>query len=163
MKKCALFLILSLLLTGCGGMQQLETLGQISCMEEDLPPQRRILLQLPEDAALSTLCQGADQLYECNGYMVLVQILPGGNVAGSIQTVCGMAAEQLTVLQSRCGDHARLDWVWTAAGEGGDVMCRAAILDDGLYHYSLQVLAPAEQAGEFSDDWNRLFQSFCLE
>jgi len=39
---------------------------------------------------------------------------------------------------------------------------RAAILDDGSYHYVLSVLAEADRAGEFEQVFRALFESYAL-
>jgi hypothetical protein len=48
-------------------------------------------------------------------------------------------------------------------GESGQLVCRAAVLDDGNYHYCLTAVAPAANAGELSEQWNALFASLRLE
>ena len=53
----------------------------------------------------------------------------------------------------------RWDWVWTAAGEGGDAVGRAAVLDDGVYHYCVSVMAEAGEAGALETQWSALMGS----
>ena len=42
-------------------------------------------------------------------------------------------------------------------------MGRAAVLDDGRYHYVLTVQADAARSGELTETWNQLFSGFSLE
>ena len=66
-------------------------------------------------------------------------------------------------MEQSCGDHKRYDLVWTAAGEEGDILCRAAVIDDGHYHYCLTAMVEAAQANAVQSTWNDLFASYCLE
>ena len=44
----------------------------------------------------------------------------------------------------------------------GEMVGRAAILDDGNYHYALSALAPAETAQQLEEIWEAIFQSFAI-
>lgn len=160
MKKILLLLLLSLLLAGCG-TQTFETMGDISHVSATEPAPRKMTLSLPEDASVLTAF-GEDTLYTCDDYTITLQVLQAGDLSATVSGLCGYEATDLTVMETVCGDHTRYEWVWTAAGEGGDMVCRAAVIDDGNYHYSLCVMADAETAGSLTDDWNALFASFCL-
>ena len=161
MKKIVYVLILSLLLTGCAS-EIYETVGNVIHVGEDLKQPRKILLDFPQEAAVLTAA-GTDALYQCDGYTLSVQQMASGDLTASIRSLCGYDLADLTILETVCADHARYDWVWVAAGEQGDVLCRGALLDDGNMHYSLCVSADAQEAGELSQVWNGLFASFCLE
>lgn len=161
MKKWMYFLIAALILTGCAA-PTFETLGDVAHVGGQASLPRQILLALPVDAAVLT-ATGTDMLYTCTDYTMSLQTLPSGDLSATVRALCGYEADQLTVLQSQCGDHGRYDWVWVAAGEEGDVLCRGAVLDDGNFHYSLCVSADADAAADLTDDWNELFQSFCLD
>lgn len=162
MKKCIIVLFFVLLLTGCSAAQTYETLGDVEHVSATLPDPQQIMLQLPTDASVLTSAANEGTMYLCGDYTILLQTLQSGNLPATVQTLSGFTPERLTMLQSRCGNHDRYDWVWTAAGEAGDTLCRAAVLDDGVYHYALTVMASAEDAGSLTDDWNELFSSFCL-
>jgi hypothetical protein len=118
---------------------------------------------LPEDAAVETFAGEEIGVYDCGEYAVVLQTVPSGNFDSTVKSVSGFAPDQLTVLESRMDGVRRYDWVWTAAAEVGDVLCRAAVLDDGKYHYCLSVIAPAGKAGALTQTWNQLFGSFRLE
>ena len=153
--------MLAALITGCS-TPVYETMGSVVHVgqQEDTP--RSVLLDIPQEATVLTV-SGTDMLYACDGYTMSLQNLPAGDLAATVQTLSGYSPDRLTVVQSRCGDHDRYDWVWVAAGEGGDVLCRAAVLDDGKFHYSLCVMAQAGAVPDLSQNWNDLFASFCLE
>lgn len=162
MKKILLLIFVGLLMTGCSSADTFETLGQIQHHPDDTPTMASILLSLPDTAAEQTFGGGPDTVYECDGYTLVLQTLAAGDFSRTIRTICGFSPEKLTMMESSMEQGKRYDWVWTAAGENGDLVCRASVLDDGNYHYCIYTLAPAELAGTLAQEWNTLFSSFCL-
>ena len=75
---------------------------------------------------------------------------------------CGRGKEELTVMETQQGDYKRYEFVWAAAGETGEQLGRAVILDDGNYHYCLSVLRPANPEVPSQVVWSQVFQSFSL-
>ena len=159
MKKWWLCLAAALFLTGCGAEETFETVSDVYAPVETAV--REIVLVLPAEAAAPVL-ESADggTLYSCGSYEILVEILPGGNVDGTVQTLTGLSSDRLTVLETSQQGCDRYDFTWCAAGENGDWVGRGAILDDGCSHYCLSVLADVDAAGAVQEDWNALFQSF---
>lgn len=160
MKTVVVILLSVCLLAGCSAPVY-ETLGDIEHVSATLQPQAEAVLQLPSDAALLSW-SGEDAMYLCGEYSIALQTLPGGDLDATLQSISGFSAEQLTVMEKICGDHTQYEVVWIAAGEGTDTVCRAAVIDDGSYHYCLTAMADADDAGQLKTDWNRLFASFCL-
>lgn len=164
MKKIWWIVCMLGLLTGCSTMETFETLGDISHVSATLPEPTDLVLKMPANAALEvSLEDGGVSMYSCDGYTMVLQMLKAGNLEATIRTLSGFAPENVTILETACGDHMRYDWVWTAVAEEGDLVCRGAVLDDGIYHYALYTIAPSQNAGEVKEDWNELFGSFCLE
>ena len=161
MKKAVWILALLTVLAGCSA-PTFETMGNVVHVGQSDAEPRQTKLSLPADAAVLT-ASGTDMLYACADYTMSLQTLPAGDLAATVRTLSGYDASQLTVLQSQCDDHSRYDWVWVAAGEEGNVLCRAAVLDDGNYHYSLCVFADADAAAYLTETWNELYSSFCLD
>lgn len=161
LKKVILFIVLAFILSGCS-TANFETVGNVDHTGQNSVLPRTIQLSLPPDAAVLT-ASGTDMLYTCNDYTLSLQTFPAGDLDATVRNLCGFSAADVTLLHSQCDDHRRADWVWVAAGEGGDMLCRAAILDDGNFHYSLCVYAAADEAAELTELWNQLFASFCLE
>lgn len=160
MKRMAVILLCLCLLTGCSG-EVFETMGPVEHVSATAPNMRKMMLMLPGDAAVLT-ASGNNTLYVCNDFSFAVQTLAGGDLNKTIQSVSGFEKADLTVMEKTCGDHKRYDFVWTAVGESGDILCRAAVIDDGNYHYCLTATAEAAGAGKVKDRWNHLFGSFCL-
>ncbi len=163
MKKFWILVVLLCMLTGCGSLEAMETLGSISHQSPVIPEKKPVHLQLPAEAAENTWQGEEDTLYVCEDYTISLRTFAAGDLTATVQSLSGYKPEQLTVMQSNAGKVKRYDLVWTAVGENGDMVCRGAVLDDGNYHYSLCVMAEASQCGELAEEWNTLFHSFRME
>lgn len=159
MKKWWVMILFMVFLTGCVNVGELETMNDDFVMPEAVPGQ--VLLSLPGDAGEEALCATADrQLYICENYTIAVQILPGGDMLRTLQSVTGFNPSALMVVQTQKNGLDSYQTVWTAAGEGGDQLCRAEILSDGNFHYVLSVMADCTLASALNDPWQTLFESF---
>lgn len=160
--KIFLCMVLAMLLTGCAQPKDFETMSD-AYMEPELPLAQRVDFQLPEDAAKAVLeAAGTGTLYLCDGYSVAVQTLPAGNLDATVREVTGYGRDKVQLWQQKEGEYSRYNCVWASAGEGGDQMCKATILDDGNYHYVLSVMAAAEDAGDLAETWQQLMDSFSI-
>lgn len=153
-------LLAVILLAGCQQPKDFETMSD-SFVEPELPQARQATFQLPEDAAKAVL-ENSGTLYLCDEYSVVLQTLPAGNLDATVREVTGYGRDKVQLWQQKEGDISRYVCVWTSAGEGGDQMGKATILDDGDYHYVLAVMAAAEDAGELADTWQQLMESFSI-
>lgn len=162
MKRILLMIMLSALaLAGCGASETFETISDVYVVSASAEP-RTILLELPEEAASPAMESGdTAQVYLCDGYAVMLEILPAGDLDRTLRTLTGFSADELMLIQTGDGVQ-RYDCVWSSQAEEGDMIGRAAVLDDGQYHYTLSVLAEAELAGELESTWNMLFAGFAL-
>lgn len=161
MKKYCVVLALALLLTGCGKQQTLETVNDVHVQPAPAARQQ-VLVELPKDTAMPVMETDAGKLYICESYTVSQQILEGGDIRGTIQSISGFDREDLKIMQTQWENTQRYDFVWTAAGETGEQICRACILDDGNYHYVLAATADASQGGQLQSVWRQMFNSFRL-
>lgn len=163
MKKCWICLLMFLMLTGCGTKETFETVND-EVIQPVMATARELSVTLPESAAAQAMqSEDGSKLYFCDGYVLTVQTLNGGNMERTLKELCGFRTDSLRVLETVAGEYKRRDWVWTAAGEGGDHIGRAAVLDDGHYHYCVTVMADAGAAGKLESEWNVLFSSLCLD
>jgi hypothetical protein len=161
MKKLWILVITALLLCGCGAEETFETVGD-EMLQPVIAQQRQILLQLPEETLLPAMESEGRTLYLCKDFDVTVQTLDGGDLDGTVRQVSGFSADDLTVLQTVSGEYVCYEFVWTAAGDLGEEVCRAKIIDDGSYHYVLTASAAAARAGELQEIWNGMFETFEL-
>lgn len=162
MKRLWIVLVLAVLLTGCSAQQTFETFLD-TCDVPALAQIQQLQLSLPEEASVMTMDAGDNgKLYLCDGYTVTVQTLLSGDLQQTLQETTGFLPAQLQMIQTEVGDTMRYDCVWSAAGEGGDQIGRAAILDDGSYHYVVTAMADATSGGDMTQAWNELFGSIKL-
>ena len=124
---------------------------------------RQIDLDLPESAAAPVMNEDdGGKLYLCDGYVLTVQTLDGGDLNRTVRNLSGFSVEDITILETHTQGIKRYDWVWSAAGEGGDQVGRAVVLDDGSHHYCVTVMADEQTAGSLDDQWTRLFATVAL-
>lgn len=161
MKKSVFFLMISLMLSGCGAEETFETIAD-EFVQSAAAPMREVILELPEEAVLPASESDAGTLYLCDGYEISVQTLPAGDLEASVYQITGFSKDRVEVISTQPGAYRRYDLVWSTLGEQGEQVGRAAILDDGSYHYVLSVLAEADRAGEYEQVFRALFESYAL-
>ena len=161
MKKLCLLLVCGLLLSGCTAAETFETLADVYGEQELVQP-REVLLQIPEKAAAQAIQSDKGTLYLCDGYEVTLQTMSAGDLNRTMRSLTGFDSDALTMIETGLTEAARYECVWTAAGEGGDMIGRAVVLDDGAYHYCVTVMASAEEAGTLRETWQTLLDSFSL-
>ena len=160
MKKVSILLALLLLLTGCGGNEVFERVEDVYAPVAETP--KKLALSLPKDAAVATVSGSSGTLYLCDGYTVAVETLSGGDLNRTFKTITGFSSDRLTVMAREKDGITAYRCVWTSAGEGGDQVGRSLILDDGVFHYAVTVMASASDATALQDAWQSLFQSVTL-
>lgn len=150
-----------LLLCGCGAEGNFETMTDIFSQPAVAP--RQVDLALPQEAAAQTVQSDTDgELYLCDGYVLTVQTFSSGDLDATFRELTGRSREQLTVMQTQSADVKCYETVWSAAGEIGDQLGRLKLLDDGNYHYTVTVMADAASAGQLTDTWQAVLNSFDL-
>lgn len=162
MKKCIIpALIVLSMLSGCAAQDTMETISDVQAAPA-MAQMREISLVLPEEAASPTVESDSERLYLCEDYEITVQILDGGDLDQTVKTLSGYERDVLTVLSTHKDDLDSYMFVWACAGEEGELVGRAMILDDGCYHYCVSVLGDASQAMENKVLWDDMFGSFTL-
>lgn len=162
MKKIVIALLLvALFAAGCSRQETMETVGDV-LVQQTAAPMQQVVVDLPKEAALPTMETEDGKLYLCENYTISQQIMESGDLERTVRAVSGYSREDLKVMETAWEKVKRYDFVWTAAGETEDQVCRACILDDGSYHYVLTAFADASQAGQLQDTWREMFNSFRL-
>ena len=163
MKKIWWLLVIMMLLCGCSPQQALEMVND-DFLLSTAAPQKELTVKLPADAA-RTVLSGDDgsQLYFCDGYILTLQTSAAGDLNRTARNLCGYDRDRLTVMETKMGGLKRYDWTWTSAGEGSTQVGRAAVLDDGDYHYCMTVMADEAGSGELDSRWDALFASLSLK
>lgn len=163
MKKCWVWVLLGLLLSGCGAKETFETVDDDFVLPA-MATAAELSLTLPESAAAQAI-QNEDggKLYFCDRYVLTVQTLNSGDMERTAKELCGFGTDGLNIMETVVGENRRRDWVWTSAGEGGDSIGRAMVLDDGHFHYCITVMADAEAVATLESEWNALFSSVRID
>lgn len=161
MKKLCLIGALLLMLTGCGGPKEFETMADEYVVPDAVPVQQTSFLLAEETVSLGSSGNG-DTLYLCDDFCVMVQTFSAGDLDATIRSITGYEKDKLMVIERQEDGLGSYACVWTSAGEGGDQVGRLLILDDGNHHYTLSVMAAAEKAGQLHDTWQLLFDSFAI-
>ena len=159
MKQFIAVLMIMLLLCGCGAEETMETVADELVVPVMAQP-KQIRAELPGEAAMPAVEGSSGRIYVCEDYEIVIQTYPSGDLDATVQELSGYSRQDLTVLETDQGGVDRYDFVWASAGEGGDQLGRAVILDDGNYHYVVTVLGSEDSAGEMTDVWQDMLDSF---
>lgn len=163
MRNWFVLIVVALMLCGCGAQPVFETVNDDDSLmvSASVCP---INLDLPKEAAKPVM-QSADggSLYMCDGYTLMVQTFSGGDLDETVRQLTGYTMDQLQRVRTQQDELTRYDLVWSSAGEGGDQVGRAVLLDDGLNHYAVSVMADADSAGELQTTWKKLLGSVSLD
>ncbi len=161
MKKAVCLLLMLLFMAGCGAEETFET---ISDEIPELAPAlaREIRLILPLEAAVPASETENGKIYLCDGFEVALQTLPSGDMNATVQSISGFTREDLTIIESGRDDYTRYDMVWSCAGENSHRIGKAAVLDDGNYHYVLSILADEDRVAEYAGVWQEMLDSYSL-
>lgn len=161
MRKWMTLFLMMLMLTGCAAEETFETISD-ELIQPVSAQTREIVVTLPQEAATPVAEGDIGTIYLCDGYEIALQTLEGGDLNATIQTISGYSREDLTVMETEQGDVKKYELVWASAGELGDRVGRAVILDDGSYHYVLCVLSDADRTQEYQGVWQYMFDSFTV-
>lgn len=161
MKKLAMILVLCLIFSGCGRAAWETVSDQI--LDVPREPAKLVHIAIPSGAAQTVLAgDDGEAVYFCDGYTICLANRESGDLNATLKWLTGLSREQLTLVERKEADCIRYDCAWTAAGENGQQVCRAEILDDGAYHYTVSVISEDENTEEFREAWEEIFQSFGL-
>ena len=160
MKKLCVMTALLCVLSGCAGESTMETVADEIVLTQ--APARAIRVELPEETVLPVMQTEGGKLYICRDFEVSVQTLPGGDLEKTVQILTGFGLSAVTVMETEQDELKRYDLVWSCAGELGPEVGRASILSDGSYHYCLTAQIREENAPEYREIFNGMFESFAV-
>lgn len=160
--KCFLsVLMMALLLSGCKAEETMETIADEWAIPVMAQP-KEISVSLPGEAAIPAVEGSSGRIYVCEDYEIVIQTYPSGDLNATIQELSGYSRDDLTIVETVQDGIDRYDFVWASAGEGGDQLGRAVILDDGEYHYTMAVTRSSDTTETSQITWSQVFQSFTL-
>ncbi len=149
------------LLCGCAAEETFETIADNLAQTQALEP-GKITVDLPDNAVTPALKSDSEQVYLCEDYQLILETMPAGDLNATIEKICGYGKDDLTLLKTCQDGVTRYEFVWASAGETGDCLGRAVILDDGSYHYCMSVLRDASTTETSQISWRDVFGSFRL-
>ena len=161
MKKVWILLILPALLSGCAAEETLETIADDIAQPVMAQP-AQISVDLPDNAVAPVLESDAEQVYLSEEYEIIIETVSAGDLSATVQRISGYTPDNLTVMETEQDGVKRYDFVWASAGENGDMLGQAVILDDGNYHYCMSVLRDANPTQSSQIVWRDVFDSFQL-
>lgn len=156
-----LIAILALVLCGCKTADTFETISDEPVQAVMAQP-GNITIALPGEAAMPAVESEQGRIYVCEDYEIAVQTMEAGDLNKTIESICGYSRDALTVMETEDNGVKRYEFVWVSAGERGDRLGRAVVLDDGSYHYCLSALHDADTAEKSQISWRDVFSSFAL-
>ena len=161
MRKLWVLVMASVMLAGCAAETTMETMADEQVLSESV--MKEITMELPGEPVLPVMRTDTGEIYICEDFEVSVETLPGGDLQRTVQMLTGFGMEDVTVMETTAGERTRYDLAWSAMGETGPEVGRAAVLCDGAYHYCLTVMTAEENAASCREMFNGLFESFTLE
>ncbi len=161
MQKIILLVLAVLMLSGCAAEETFETISD-ELIQPVMAQPEEVRVNLPGETAMPAMESDNGRFYLASDYEIHIQTLEAGDLNRTIQTLCGYEKDALTVMETNLDGISRYEFVWTCAGENGDRIGRAVVLDDGTYHYTMTVLRDADTTENTQIVWNDVFSSFTL-
>lgn len=162
MKKLLCLCLMTVFLVGCSKQEAFETVSDEYVHPAEVEMQQTAI-QIPEGAVVTAMQNDmVGSLYFCDDYTMTLHTMQSGDLNQTIREVTGFEKDQLHMMETAADNARRYDFVWVSAGEGEEQVGRAAILDDGAYHYVLTCMTDASNARALQESWQTLFESFIL-
>ena len=161
-KKWIIVLLSVFVLAGCDAKETFETVDDLA-ITPAVADAQRVHISFPEETLMQTMEDASGgKLYLCDGYTITVQAFASGDLERTVQETTGFSTDRISLIETHVNNVVRYDCAWSAAGEAGDQVCRAAILDDGNYHYVVTMMTPAENAENLVQTWQMVLGSVSL-
>ena len=161
MKRLIVIAVILLAMCGCAKETSFETVSDELQITQEV--QGQIQMTLPEGVDISTILEDTGgKLYICDNYTISEYTVQSGDLKETIQTATGFDLDEIHIISTQQDGIQRYDCTWTSAGEGELQTCRAAILDDGSYHYVVSTMGDSSSVSDFADEWQSIFQSFSI-
>lgn len=163
LKKGIIWIMTALLLTGCAAEPVYETIGNVWDNPEPVASAASMEFSLPDGAEMEVLSEeSGSKSYRVGNWELWTEVYPGGDVSATLEQVTGMDADALTVIQRQVGNMDCHETTWTTTDEEGVNVARAAVIDDGNYHYCISLMVPEEDAQEVGNFFEEILYSVNL-
>lgn len=159
MKKCVVWMMVALLLTGCAAEPVYENIGDVWANSEPVGSPGTIEFSLPDGAQMEVLEDSDSKCYTVGEWEIWTQVYPGGDVRSTMEQETGIGGDALTIIERQTQEMSLYETAWSTTGEDGMKVGRTAVLDDGTYHYCVSVMVPETDAGEAGEFYNQILDS----
>lgn len=159
MKKCVVWVMAALLLTGCAAEPVYETIGDVWANSEPVSAPGMIEFAMPDGAQMEVLEESASRCYTVGEWEIWTQVCPGGDIRSTMAQVTGIGADALTIVTRQMQGMACYETAWSTTGEDGMKVGRTAVMDDGNYHYCVSVTVPETDANEVAEFYGQILDS----
>ena len=162
-----LALALAVLLCACLSTEPVwETVDDdLVCAAPDPAKPYAITFCVPEDALEQTLSADTSArvyLGAGGGYEIVSDFLACAEPMDAVQQLTGFAPSQLELVTTTRFGMPEYQFAWSASGDEGARIYRAAILSDGSYCYTLCFSSAAGLGGTYDSIQLQVFSSFGL-
>lgn len=151
----------AVLLAGCSAQPVYETIGNACEGVSDSEPMT-IQMWLPQEAALEASSPDGESRYTWGDWEIWTQVCSGGDLEETLKTMSGMDRQYLTVMSRKMGEYTCHETVWSATREDGAMLCRGAVVDDGIHHYCIGLMAAEEESAEAKEVFDQILESVSL-
>lgn len=144
MKKGIIWIMAALLLSGCAGDTEpvYETIGNVWENEEPVSAPASIEFAVPDGAEMEAVSTDSEvKIYRIGDWELWTQALDGGDLRATFEQLTGMDWDALTVVNHPVGEKNVYETAWTAMDEEDTYIIRAAVIEEGDYHYCLSLMA----------------------
>ena len=162
MKILLIFVLLLYSMAGCGTQVVYETIGN-SCEEPQPVAQPcELQLRLPEGTVMETMDADGSGYYTLGQWEIWTRVLPGGDLHQTLQTIAPVDPDGLTLIKREINGYECVETTWSAAGEEGESVVRAGVIQDGGYHYCICLCVPQSDAREAEELFGQIFRTAVL-
>ena len=163
-----LTVILAVFLTACGKEAPVawETVNDVIPVQSTEPlSDYRIIFTVPKDAVLATAgVESGPMLYTSVGgtYEILSQRLESDSIQTVVKDISGFRYDELSPVCWEESGMTRYDFAWASTEEAGQMVHRAAVLEDGGAYYVVTFSALEEAAGDCGEKMQTVFSTVAL-
>lgn len=163
LKNIMIFLLAVLSITGCAAEPTFETIGNVWDNPQIRESPASIEFALPDDAQMEVM-ETADtgKCYQIGQWMLWTEILNGGDVAATMETLTGASADSLNIIEHPLGQYQCHETAWATSEEEGEYVIRTAVISKGEYHYCLSLKVPKEDARQVGSFFSGILRNVYL-
>ena len=165
MRKLGIVLAIIVLLSGCHVKPETE----LETVSDDFGPLRsqpyRIVFTVPEDVIQETFGdQDAISVYtaENGDYRLTTEVLDTGDVDLAIETICGIPADRLDVVELNRAPMKEFHFAWSSTGEEETTVSKTALIATEDHCYALTMTEKVGLGKVYQETAESVFGTFAL-